>query len=147
MNKFFHKLDKRLRTGITQGSGFLTPASFKNRDITSIFGVFSNIRLSVGSWKKVTGLYLAQCSTSHFFVPFQSVFHLLGKRQVTLEQGMARVPFSKLREVVREQFLSLMQLATGQASQQLPAALADDRLNILWRKLKVGSCLLGSFKS
>ena len=143
MNTFFCKLDKNLCASNSKGGGFLKPTDFKSQDITSIAGFFSNIKQSAGSWKRVTRLYMAQCRTTHFSVPFQSVLDLLGKRQVTLKRGMARVPFCKLREVVKEQFLSLMQLAAQQASQQLPAALADDRLETLWRKLKVGFSLVG----
>ena len=147
MNKFFCKIDKRLRSTNFQGRTFLRSTSFKNQDITSILGVFNNIKQSVGSWKEVTGLYMRQCSTQHFSLPFQAVLHLLGKRQVRLDRGMAVVSFSKLREVMKEQFLSLMQLAAEQASEQLPVALADNRLKILWRKLKVSfQYLLRSLK-
>lgn len=143
MNMFFCKLDKNLHASDSKGGGFLKPTGFKSQDIASIAGVFGNIKRCAGSWKRVTRLYMAQCSTTHFSVPFQSVLDLLGKRQVTLKRGMARVPFCKLREVVKEQFLSLMQLAAQQASRQLPVASADDRLRTLWRKLKVGFSLVG----
>ncbi|XP_070187200.1 DNA primase large subunit-like isoform X3 [Littorina saxatilis] len=136
MNKFFNKVNSQLHRKKLKPRQLTTPDSFESQDISCILGVFSNIRQSVGSWKKVIELYMAQCSNSYFSVPFQCILQLVSTRQVTLKGGMANVPFSKLRHVLREQFLSLMRLAAKQANRQHHSALVDDRLRGLWRKLK-----------
>ncbi|KAL8618804.1 hypothetical protein ACOMHN_000232 [Nucella lapillus] len=134
MNKFFGSVDKILKKTVAcSQSCQVFPGS---ANIAGILGVFKSIKQSVGSWKEVVRLYLAQCPSSQFSVPFHRVLNLVKGRQVVLDRGMARVPFSRLREVVTEQFLSLMWGASAQASQQFPAAVADERLRLLWRKMK-----------
>ena len=137
MMKFFLKIDKLLKAQNLQRKILVTTDTYKEKDAACVLRAFSNIKLSVGTWTDVVRLYLKQCSSMYISLPFQSVLHLVRKRQVTLQHGMAKVSVCRLREVVKEQFYSLMQLATQQASKQLPVAMADDRLGILWRKLKV----------
>ncbi|XP_070187199.1 uncharacterized protein [Littorina saxatilis] len=76
MNKFFNKVNSQLHRKKLKPRQLTTPDSFESQDISCILGVFSNIRQSVGSWKKVIELYMAQCSNSYFSVPFQCILQL-----------------------------------------------------------------------
>lgn len=117
----------------------LCPEDFHRDDVPSSLALFNNIKCSLDSqrWQDVVSLYMGQSHSRHFTVPFQCVTYLVSKRQVILERGMARVPFCKLREVLKEHFKSLMSLATRQACRHHFTAIQDVRMKQLWLKLKV----------
>lgn len=138
MKKFFHKIDKIQKKQVSGGWSPLTPRDFDPEDANSILTVFHSIKNSSSlSWKDITSLYLCQSRTQFFYLPFQCVLSLLGRREVTLDRGVAKVPLCKLREVISEQVSLLMKSACRQAVSCHTAAISDDRLRMLWRKLRV----------
>ncbi|PVD38975.1 hypothetical protein C0Q70_01600 [Pomacea canaliculata] len=111
------------------------PSDFQG-DRSSILSVFSSIKHSAGSLKSVIKSYLVQSTEMSILLPFQSVTRLLKKRLVILEKGMAKVASCRLPDVMVEQFYALMKISTKQAKQAHISAIKDDRMRILWIKLK-----------
>ena len=107
------------------------------RDVTEVSKIMYSFKQGAGSWKNVTKLYLQQSNELCFSVPFQHVPTLVGKRKVYMKDGLAHVPYSKLREAIRELFSELMSSVAKQAQDKLPLTLKDERIKNLWRMLKV----------
>ncbi|CAC5388432.1 PRI2 [Mytilus coruscus] len=87
------------------------------------------------SWKKVVRLYLKGDDSHCFYVPFSNVLNLVAKRHVVLTNGIAAVPFPKLREVVTDIFREVLKEGLKIAQEKRLLDQVDFRLRKLMAKL------------
>ncbi|XP_063412112.1 uncharacterized protein LOC134694932 [Mytilus trossulus] len=76
--------------------------------ISKLLNIFQLLHRQIKSWRKVVRLYLKGDDSHCFYVPFSNVLNLVAKRHVLLTNGIAAVPFPKLREVVTDIFKEVL---------------------------------------
>ncbi|XP_041375016.1 uncharacterized protein LOC121387853 [Gigantopelta aegis] len=112
-------------------------SSFNELNPKHLLSVILSIRNNCGSWKSVTRKYIQGCHGEHFLSPFQAATMLVSKREVTLDKGMARVPFSKMNDILTEVFRKLLAASFGRDRELSDSRLVrDKRMTKLQQLLK-----------
>ncbi|XP_006818863.1 uncharacterized protein LOC102810018 [Saccoglossus kowalevskii] len=89
------------------------------------------------SWTEVVRLFKNEEAGTFFTAPFQYALQSVASRDVTLFQGFAHVPYSKLSEVTVSLFQKLLKSGTDVAQRLLPTALmTDDRIGELFQDVR-----------
>ncbi|XP_050419505.1 uncharacterized protein LOC126832682 [Patella vulgata] len=105
----------------------------KEHGVESILSsLFLVKKLCNNSWKMVVKKYFECGDDEYFYVPFQTVLPLVAKRQVSLKDGMALVPFLKLLDFLKEILSSLLTAGIKKARCQ---SNTDVRIKILSRQI------------
>ena len=102
-----------------------------------ILKIFSDIRTGHHSWKRLVHKYHNGDEEDFLHVPFQSVFRLVAKREVLLNDGIARVPVCKLRELVTSLFSQMMMIGVQEAVDAAKTSEEDERFLMLYKHLRV----------
>ena len=112
-----------------------------NMEITNtlfeILGIFNLIFNQTMSWSKVVKLYLKGDDSICFHLPFTMVFNLVAKRHVELTNGIAAIPFTKLREIMTEIFKASLKVGIQKARDQHHIRETDSRVRRIMTKLVV----------
>lgn len=106
--------------------------------ISKLLNIFQLLHRQIKSWRKVVRLYLKGDDSQCFYVPFSNVFNLVAKRHVVLTNGIAAVPFPKLREVVTDVFREVLKEGLKIAQEKRLLDQLDFRFRKLMAKLVVG---------
>ncbi|XP_052079432.1 uncharacterized protein LOC127717709 [Mytilus californianus] len=106
-----------------------------NSKTSKLLNIFQLIYRQVKSWRKVVRLYLKGDDSHCFYVPFSNVLNLVAKRHVVLTNGIAAVPFPKLREVVTDIFREVLKEGLKIAQEKRLLDQVDFRLRKLMAKL------------
>ncbi|KAL5005853.1 hypothetical protein ScPMuIL_017011 [Solemya velum] len=129
LNRFFVKLDTYL-------TKFGDCAGFPEQNVLiESLKPLQFVKKVSRTWNTATQWYLEGSCTRFFNVPFQTVLHLVAKRTVTLQKGMAAVPFCKLHELLGNIFTMTLNIGLEKADEQRVNVLQDERMQILFKKV------------
>lgn len=125
--KCFRSLDQQIRSfdSYSEGKGH------------ELLNLFRNMKREFNGWKRLIHKYMSGESSDCFQVPFQTVLHLVAKREVLLNKGTASVPVSRLRELITSLFSQMLVAGIHSGKQNLQAFNGDGRILRLFRSLKV----------
>ena len=103
------------------------------------------------TWDSLIAKYAGGVTHEFVFVPFQFVSDLVAKRRVVIKNGYAKIPCTKLHDILNVLFKNLFQYGMEQARKSLSEVKDDIRILNLFRRLKVSRinfvCPIGSNKS
>lgn len=131
LRELFRTTEKSVEKGTRQNSS----------KCAALLNIFEILKERTKSWKKVVNLYLKGDNSNNFHVPFCHVLNFVAKRQVVLSNGMAAVPFPKMREIITNCFKEVLEEGMKIAREKRYIAVMDLRIKKLLRKLVVGFVL------
>lgn len=124
--KLFRLLDAHIRSSRANPSLYSVCTQ-------TVLDLLDTIKRPWKKWKYVVEKYL-QGSKECFYLPFHSVLILVAKREVTLQDGIAAVPVSRLRQVVTSFFRQMLEWEVKNAQKNFHTE--DERIIDLIRLIK-----------
>ena len=131
LRELFRNTEKSFEKGSRQNSS----------KCSALLNIFEILKERTKSWEKVVKLYLKGDNSHYFHVPFYHVPNFVAKRQVVLSNGIAAVPFPKMREIITNSFKEVLEEGMKIAREKRCIAEMDLRMKKLLRKLVVGFVL------